>query len=129
MSKKGPMPDFKTVDEYIANQPEAAQKVLQELRSIIREAAPDAVEAVNYKVPSFMLVPGGKREHQIMMAAYAKFIGFYPFPGTMAKFAEELKDYKQGKGSVQFPLNKALPKELIIRMLKYRRDEILKEAN
>ena len=128
MAKKGPMPDFGTIDEYITSQPEEAQKLLIELRNIIKEAEPDTVEVLNYKVPSFTLVPDGKRDQQIMMAAYAKFIGFYPFPTTIAAFAEELKEYKQGKGSVQFPLNKPLPKELIIRMVKYRREEILRNS-
>lgn len=126
MGKKGPMPSFETIDDYIANQPKEVQKVLNELRSIIKEAAPDAIEILNYKVPSFTLVPGGKRDQQIMMAGYAKFVGFYPFPSTIEEFSEELKDYKQGKGSVQFPLNKPLPKDLIIRMVKFRREEILK---
>lgn len=126
MAKTGPMPDFETMDDYIASQPKEAQEKLQELRSIIKEAAPDAIEMLNYKIPVFTLVPGGKRDQQLMMAAYAKFIGFYPFPTTMEAFSEELKDYKQGKGSVQFPLNKPLPKALIARMVKYRRDEVLK---
>ena len=127
MGKKGPMPSFETVDDYIANQPKEAQQTLQELRSIIKEAAPEAIEILNYKIPSFTLVPGGKRDQQIMMAAYAKFVGFYPFPTTMAAFSDELKEYKQGKGSVQFPLNKFLPKDLIIRMVKFRKEEILKD--
>jgi uncharacterized protein YdhG (YjbR/CyaY superfamily) len=125
MAKKGAMPNFETMDDYIAHQPEEAQKKLQELRAIIREAAPDCIEVLNYKVPAFTLVTDGKRDQQIMMAAYAKFIGFYPFPTTMAHFSKDLKDYKQGKGSVQFPLNKALPRDLIIRMVKFRREEIL----
>jgi len=126
MAKKGPMPSFATIDDYIANQPKDAQNVLQELRTIIKEAVPDAIEVLNYKVPCFTLVPGGKRDQQIMMAGYSKFIGFYPFPTTMVKFSEELKGYKQGKGSVQFPLNQPLPKDLIIRMVKFRKEEILK---
>lgn len=126
MGKKGAMPSFETIDDYIAGQPEEAQKVLQELRSIIKEAAPDATEVLNYKVPCFNLVPGGKRDQQIMMAAYAKFVGFYPFPTTMAEFSDELKDYKQGKGSVQFPLGKALPKDLIRRMVNFRREEVMR---
>jgi len=124
MGKKGPMPSFDTIDDYIASQPEATQQLLKELRSIIKEAAPDAVKMLNYKVPSFTLVPGGKRDQQIMMAGYAKFVGFYPFPTTMEKFSEELNAFKQGKGSVQFPLNKPLPKELIIRMIQYRKKEL-----
>ena len=126
MAKKGPMPTFETIDDYIANQPKEVQKALQELRGIIKEAAPDAIEVLNYKVPSFTLVPGGKRDQQIMMAGYATFVGFYPFPTTMEKFSDELKGFKQGKGSVQFPLGKPLPKDLIIRMVKFRKAEILK---
>ena len=127
MGKKGPMPNFETIDDYISSQPVEVQKVLQELRAIIKEAVPDAVEILNYKVPSFTLVTGGKRDQQIMMAGYAKFVGFYPFPTTIAAFSDELKDFKQGKGSVQFPLNKPLPKDLIVRMIKFRKEEILKD--
>ena len=126
MVKKGPKPTFETIDDYIANQPKDVQKILNELRSIIKEAAPDAREVINYKVPAFTLVEGGKRDQQIMMAGYKNFVGFYPFPTTMAAFSDELKDYKQGKGSVQFPLDKPLPRDLIIRMVKYRRDELKK---
>ena len=125
MAKKGPMPNFETIDDYIANQSPEAQKVLQELRSIIKEAAPDAKEILNYKVPSFTLVPDGKRDQQIMIAGYAKFVSFYPFPTTMAHFSDELKEYKQGKGSIQFPFDKPLPKDLIIRMVQFRKNEIL----
>ena len=127
MGKKGPMPNFETIDDYIDNQPKEAQKVLQELRSIIKEAVPDAIEILNYKVPSFRLVHGGKKDQQIMMAGYAKFVGFYPFPSTMEEFSDELNNYKLGKGSVQFPFNKPLPKDLIIRMVKFRKEEILKD--
>ena len=124
MGKKGPMPNYKTIDDYIADQSEEAQKVLTEIRQVIHEAVPEVEELLNYKVPSFNLVPGGKRDQQIMMAGYAKFVGFYPFPTTLEAFADELKEYKMGKGSVQFPFNKDLPKDLIGRMVKYRRDEI-----
>lgn len=60
-----------------------------------------------------------------MMAGYAKFVSFYPFPTTLEKFSDELSEYKQGKGSVQFPLNKPLPKGLIKSMVQYRKQEIL----
>lgn len=120
------MPDFATIDDYINSQPENVQQKLKELRAIIKEAVPDAEEILNYKVPSFRLIPEGKRDQQIMMAGYAKFVGFYPFPTTMEAFAGELKGYKQGKGSVQFPLDKPLPKELVIRMVKYRMKELSK---
>jgi len=118
------MPNFNTIDDYIDAQPALAREKLEELRALIKEVVPDAEEILNYKIPAFNLVPGGKRDQQIMMAAYAKFIGFYPFPTTMEAFESELSDYKKGKGSVQFPLNKALPKDLIKRMVRYRADEL-----
>lgn len=129
MAKKGPMPSYETVAEYIANQPKEAQEKLQELRTMILEVVPNAEEKINYKIPSFALVANGKSEHQLMMAAYAKFISFYPFPSTIAAFATELKPYKQGKGTVQFPYNQALPKDLIQRMVAYRVTEIEKQSN
>lgn len=118
------MPSFETVDDYIASQPSDVASKLHELRAIIKEAAPDCEELLNYKIPCFTLVSGGKRDQQLMMAGYAKFIGFYPFPTTMEAFAEELSAYKKGKGSVQFPLNEELPKELILRMVRFRLVEL-----
>lgn len=125
MAKKGGMPNFETIDDYISHQSKEAQKILKDLRKIIKKAAPDAEEVLNYKIPSFNLIPNGKRDQQIMMAAYAKFVGFYPFPSTMEKFSDELKEFKQGKGSVQFPLDKELPEDLIFRMVQFRRNELL----
>jgi uncharacterized protein YdhG (YjbR/CyaY superfamily) len=127
MAKKGPMPVYKTIDDYIFNQSEKAQPILQELRNIIKQAAPDVLEIPNYKVPSFTLVPGTKPDQQLMMAGYASFVSFYPFPATVKHFSAELNDYDQGKGSIKFPLNKPLPKDLIIRMVKFRKAEILKK--
>ncbi len=121
---KGPMKNYKTIDDYIADQSEQAQHYLQKLRAIIKEAAPNAVEKLNYKIPAFDLVPNGKRDQQIMMAAYERFISFYPFPTTVEAFINELKPYKTGKGSVQFPYTQELPKELITKMVKYRVAEL-----
>ncbi|MFY0673213.1 MAG: DUF1801 domain-containing protein [Bacteroidia bacterium] len=128
MAKKGAMPNYSTIDDYIADQKEEAKPHLIQLRALINEVVPECKELLNYKVPSFTLVPKGKGEQQLMFAAYANFIGFYPFDKTMQVFAEKLKDYKQGKGSVQFPYKKQLPIDLIKSMVKYRRDEILEET-
>lgn len=126
MPSKSPMPSFATVDDYIANQAEAAQEILKELRSIIHDAGSDVVEIPNSKVPSFTLVPDAKPQLQLMIAAYTKFVSFYPFEKTVKAFANQLKDYETGKGSVKFPLNKPLPKELISKMVKFRMEELRK---
>lgn len=128
MAKKGPMPAFESVDDYIESQPDKAQVILKELRSIIKEAVPEAVEMRNKKVPSFTLVAKVKPELQLMIAAYANYVSFYPFDATILNFKDELKNFELGKGTVKFSYNKPLPKDLIIRMVKFRKEEILNKV-
>ncbi len=109
-----------TIDDYFNMQPEKTKNALLELRRFILTVKPDASELINYNIPAYSLVKGGKREQQIMIAGYDKHVGLYPHPTTMEKFDSELSEYKKGKGSVQFPLDKPLPKDLIKRMIKYR---------
>lgn len=118
--------EFLNVNEYFNSQPEYVKKVLLALRDCILSAEPNATELLNYNIPAYALVENGKREQQIMIAGYKKHVGFYPHPTTIQKFEEELSMYKRAKGSVQFPLDKPLPKELIERMVKYR-TQLLKE--
>ena len=113
---------YSSVEEYLAAQTEQAQKALLELKECILAVAPNAQELLNYNIPAYTLMENGKREQQIMIAGYPNHVGLYPHPTTMEQFEPELKAYKRGKGSVQFPLNKPLPKELIIRMIQYRLD-------
>lgn len=112
---------FQSVDDYINHQPGNTTRALQDIRSFIYEAVPDATEMFNYDIPAYALIKSGKREQQVMIAGYKNHIGFYPHPTTIEHFADELKEYKIGKGSVQFPLNKPLPKDLIIRMVRFRK--------
>ena len=119
------MPIFKTFDEYISHQPKEHAKLLKDLRDAILEAVPDAVETINYGVPAFALVEKGKRDQQIMIAGFKNHIGMYPHPTVIEKFAKELSVFKQGKGSIQFPLGKPIPKALVLKMVKYRRKLII----
>ena len=111
---------FSIVDEYFNAQPENVKKALLEIKECILEVVPLAKELINYNIPAYALVEGGKRKQQIMIAGYKNHVGVYPHPTTMEYFEQELKGYKQGKGSVQFPLDKPLPKDLIKRMIEYR---------
>lgn len=117
MSIKQP---FNSVEEYFSSHPEKTRRTLIELKDCILKVAPDASEILNYNIPAYTLIEGGKREHQIMIAGYKNHVGLYPHPTTIEKFESELSDYKKSKGSVQFPLDEPLPKELIERMIKYR---------
>jgi uncharacterized protein YdhG (YjbR/CyaY superfamily) len=107
-------------EEYFNAQPEKVKNALLILRQCILEVVPQAKELFNYNIPAYALIEGGKRDQQIMIAAYKHHVGLYPHPTTMEKFEEELKGYKRGKGSVQFPLDQPLPKNLIIKMVAYR---------
>jgi len=119
----------KEVDEYISNLPPEAQQALEELRLCIWHAAPNASELMNYKIPAFALVKGGKRDQQIMIAGFSKHVGFYPSPPVIEAFSDRLAEYKIAKGSIQFPLNKPIPKEIVIEMVKYRLSQLLKGRN
>ncbi|MBP1673834.1 MAG: hypothetical protein H6Q25_1649 [Bacteroidetes bacterium] len=125
MAKSGSMPNYKTIDDYIAAQPENAQIILKELRKIIKDAIPEVIEIQNYKVPSFTLVAGSKPEQQLMIVAYSKYVSFYPFQATVDHFVNELERFEMGKGTVKFPFNQPLPKELIKEMVIFRRDELI----
>lgn len=109
---------------YISAQLPETQRALEELRSYIRLAAPNASELLNYNIPAFALVEGGKRDQQIMIAGYAKHVGFYPHPDVIAAFSNQLTGYKFAKGSIQFPVNKPIPKELVIEMVKRRLSQL-----
>lgn len=115
------MKEYETIDEYIQDQPEQTREALVALKRCILTAAPDAVELFNYGIPAFALVKNGKREEQIMIAGYEKHAGFYPHPTTMAHFEEKLKAYTRGKGSVRFPVDRPIPCELVMEMVKYRK--------
>lgn len=114
----------KEVDAYISAQPKETQRALEELRSCIWLAAPNVSELLNYNIPAFALVEGGKRDQQVMIAGYAKHVGFYPHPDVIEAFSNQLTEYKFAKGSIQFPLNKPIPKALVIEMVKCRLSQL-----
>ena len=99
---------FKTIDEYIKTFPTDIQSILEEIRQTIRKAAPEAVEAISYQMPTFKL--NGNLVH---FAAHKNHIGFYPAPSGVEAFKKELAPYKSSKGSVQFPLDKPIPFDLV----------------
>jgi uncharacterized protein YdhG (YjbR/CyaY superfamily) len=117
----------KEIDAYIASKAPEIQRALEELRGYIRQAAPHATELINYQIPAFALLPGGKRDQQIMFAGYEKAVGFYPHPDVIEAFEDRLKPYKHAKGSVQFPPG-SIPKTLVIEMVRYRLTQLTQSA-
>jgi len=112
-------PTVGSIDEYIADFPPDTQKVLQALRALIRASAPGATETISYAIPTFDL----NGRHLVHFAGFEKHVGFYPTRSGTEAFKEELKPYKSGKGSVQFPLDGTLPVELISRIVEFRVQE------
>lgn len=110
-----------SIDDYIAGFPEETRAALEEMRALIRASAPDATETISYAMPTFDM--GG--HHLVHFAGYERHIGFYPVPSGIEAFKEDLRPYKSGKGSVQFPLGKPLPVELIRRIVEFRVEETL----
>lgn len=110
--------DYRSIDEYIEAFPAEIQKTLREIRSAIHRAAPQAKEKISYKMPAFELYG-----NLVYFAAFKKHIGFYPTPHGMVAYEKELARYKQGKGSVQFPLDRPMPLELIEKIVATRVEE------
>ncbi len=90
--------------------------MLEEVRSLIKSAARGATERMSYSIPTFDL--NGK--HLVHFAGYENHVGFYPTPSGIAAFEDELRPYKTAKGSVQFPLDRPIPADLIRRIVEFR---------
>lgn len=110
------------VDLYIENTLEPARTRLKKIRQTIKKLVPEAEELISYQMPAFKF-----HGPLVYFAAYEKHIGFYATPTGHAEFKKELSVYKQGKGSVQFPLNEPLPIELITKIVKFRAKENLEK--
>lgn len=116
--------DIKTINQYIKLFPKNTQQKLIQLRSTIKESAPQAQEKINYQMPTFYL-----HGNLVHFAGYKNHIGFYPTPSGIKAFAKELANYQSSKGAVQFPLDEKLPLALIKKIVKYRVKENLKKLN
>jgi uncharacterized protein YdhG (YjbR/CyaY superfamily) len=104
------------VDKYIYSFPEEVRNILLQIRQLIKDIAPDAEEGFAYQMPSYKL--NGKP--LVYFAGFKKHIGFYATPSGHSEFAKELSEYKQGRGSVQFPLDKPIPFDLIRQIVAFR---------
>ena len=110
-----------SVEEYIADFPKEIQTILKEIRATIKKSAPEAEESISYGMPAYKL----NKKPLVYFAAFKNHIGFYATPTGHAAFADELSKYKQGKGSVQFPIDAPMPLDLMARIVKFRVEENL----
>ena len=106
----------KDMDDYISGFPKDVQALLQQVRNIIKKAAPGVEERISYGIPTFNL----SNRYLIYFAGFKNHISVYPAPRESKEFKEKLSKYKGGKGTVQFPLDKPLPIGLITDIVKFR---------
>lgn len=104
------------IDEFIAQYPPATQKMLKHLRATIHKAYKGLEEAIAYGIPTFRL----NKKNVVHFSGYEKHIGFYPGAAGIEKFMPEFKGYNTSKGTVQFPIDKPLPIDLVTRIVKWR---------
>ncbi|HKG06225.1 MAG TPA: DUF1801 domain-containing protein [Pedobacter sp.] len=104
-----------TIDEYLSDFPKEIRIVLELIRKTVQDAAPQAMEAIKYNMPAFTY-----KGNLVYFAAFKHHIGFYPAPTNDDNFLKDLSGYKTGKGSIQFPLDKPMPLELIVKIVKWR---------
>lgn len=105
-----------SIDEYIAGFPAEVQLIMQQVRSTINNMVPEAEETISYAIPCFKL----HNEYLVYFAGFAKHIGVYPAPTGNPEFTTAFQGYKTGKGSIQFPLDKPIPFDLIKKIVDFR---------
>ena len=113
------------IETYIKQFPDNVQEILQKLRKLVKNNAPQAEELFSYGMPAYKT----NKKPLVYFAAFKNHIGFYATPSGHSEFKTELSKYKQGKGSVQFPLNNPIPYKLIERIVQFRVTENNKKAN
>ncbi|WP_276360333.1 DUF1801 domain-containing protein [Daejeonella sp. H1SJ63] len=111
------------IDQYIALYPDNVQKILQKIRMVISETAPEAQETISYQIPTFKL--NGNLVH---FAAFKNHIGFYPGSGAIEVFRDQLSAYPVSKGTVRFPVSDELPYDLIREITSFRANENLSKV-
>lgn len=100
---------FMTIDDYISTFPADIQAILENVRQSIQKAAPEATETMSYGIPTFDL--NGK--HLVFFAGWKQHISLYPLPAGDEAFQQEIAHYKRAKGTLQFPLDKPIPYDLV----------------
>ena len=104
-----------TIDAYIAASSPAAQPALRRIREIVRGAAPAAEEIISYRMPAFR-----GRGILVYFAAFKSHIGIFPPIQGGARLDKALAPYRGPKGNLRFPLDKPIPYDLIVRVVRLR---------
>lgn len=118
------MQAYTTIDEFISQFPPEVQSILQKLRALIHETAPEATEAISYGIPTFKF-----HGNLVHFSAYKNHIGFYPTSSGVSAFMDRLAGYELSKGTIQFPIDQPLPFDLIREIVAFRVKENLQRVS
>ena len=114
----------KTITEYIKNAPKEAQGRLREMLESLRKAAPGAEESIKWGTPTLSY-----KRILFTFAAYKNHINLYPTPSVIAALEKDLQEYRSTKSAIQFPLDKPILTDLVIKVAKLRvRDLVEKDV-
>lgn len=113
-----------SIDDYLSRVPLGTREILEELRAVIRRAAPEATEKISYQIPTFYL-----HGNLVHFAAFKHHIGFYPTSSGVEAFKDALAGYKLSRGTIQFPLGRPIPYDLIEAIVRYRVAENVARAS
>ena len=102
------------IDDYIASYPAETQKILQKIRCVIQEAAPDATEKMSYGIPTYW-----QKRNLIHFGGFEHHIGIYPGPATIQAFAKDIEAYETTKGTIKLPLDEPIPYNLLTKLTKH----------
>ncbi len=119
------MKSINSVEEYMELYNAEVQLILNKIREIVLTIVPEAVESISYGMPAYKL----NKKPLIYFAAFKNHIGLYATPDGHKAFEKELSAYKQGKGSVQFPINQEMPYSLIEEILVFKKNQIVEHSD
>lgn len=109
-----------TIDQYIATFPPEVQEILQKIRQVIKQSAPNAIEAISYQIPTFKL-----HGNLVHFGAFKHHISFFPSSSPISVFAQALAPYETSKGTIKFPIGRPIPYTLIQKIVAFRVQENL----
>lgn len=101
-----------SVDAYLETIPKDVRDRLEQIRTMIKKAVPEAQEKISYGMPYF-----GYFGRLVYFAAFKHHIGVYISPPVIAEHAKELKAYKTAMATLQLPHDKPLPLMLIKKLV------------
>ncbi len=108
------------IDTYLEDIDSKQRAELERIRAITKGAVATAEEKISYGMPTMTY----KGKNLLHFAAFKDHMSLFPTSGPTEELAEQLKNYKTSKGTIQFTLENPLPEKLIRQIIDIRLREI-----